>query len=269
MIDPACNRRRAKPVVDVHDGNARGTAVQHAQECRQPSEARTVPNAGRNRDHGHLHEPAHDARECPFHARHDDDHPGGHQARMLPEQPMDAGDTDVEQAIDRITHHVQRHACFLGNRQVGGARGCYQDRATALEHVVLTARDGPGNGVKGCGGHDRVNGRKRLLAGTRDEQRVPACDDLRGDGGDLRGGLPEAEDHFREALAKLALMIHPGETEILERLCQLRVDELQKRLGGGFGGDLAVPYLVQQLLKTGQSAVWSIIYRRFAARFAH
>ena len=94
-------------------------------------------------------------------------------------------------------------------------------------------------------------------------------DDLRGDGGDLRGRLSEAEDHFREALTKLALMVHPGETEILVRLCQLRIYKLQQRLGGGFRGDLAISYLVQQLLQTGQSAVWSIIYRRFAARFAH
>lgn len=114
-----------------------------------------------------------------------------------------------------------------------------------------------------------MNGRKRLFAGPGDQQRVAAGDDLGRDGGDLGRGLSEAEDDFREPLAKLALMIHAGETEILVRLCQLRIDELQKGLGGGIGSYLVVPNLVQQLLQTGQSADCCIIYRRLAARFTH
>jgi hypothetical protein len=92
-------------------------------------------------------------------------------------------------------------------------------------------------------------------------------DDLRGDGGDLRGVFPMPKTTSGKPLK--ARVVHPRETEILVRFCQLRIYKLQKRLGGGFRGDLAIPYLVQQLLQTGQSAVWSIIYRRFAARFAH
>ena len=46
------------------------------------------------------------------------------------------------------------------------------------------------------------------------------------------------------------MMVDTGKPEILER--RARIDELQDLFSGGLGGDMAGPYLVQQLLQVGQ-----------------
>ena len=47
-------------------------------------------------------------------------------------------------------------------------------------------------------------------------------DDALGDGGDLLGGLPRAENHLWKALANAPLMVDPSESEVLEgRLAQI------------------------------------------------
>ena len=42
---------------------------------------------------------------------------------MLAEQPMEAGDADVVEPIDRVAHQLGGDGRFLGDRQVGGAGG--------------------------------------------------------------------------------------------------------------------------------------------------
>ena len=53
------------------------------------------------------------------------------EPRVFAEQAMDAGDADVEQPIDRVAHHFGRDARFLGDRQIGRARGRDENRAAA------------------------------------------------------------------------------------------------------------------------------------------
>ena len=108
---------------------------------------------------------------------------------MFAEQPVDAGDADVEKTIDGVAHHLGRHARFLGDRQVRCARGRDENRAAAGLHILLTVRDGASDRLK-CGvGHPFLHGGERIFARTRDEQGMSARHDLRRDGRDLFGRL--------------------------------------------------------------------------------
>ena len=50
--------------------------------------------------------------------------------RVAPaEQPMDAGDADVVQALDVVAHQLGRVRGFLGDRQVRGAGGHHENAA--------------------------------------------------------------------------------------------------------------------------------------------
>jgi hypothetical protein len=52
-----------------------------------------------------------------------------------------------------------------------------------------------------------------------------------GDSGHLVGGLPGTENHFRESLSGMALVIDPGEAQILEGcLAQILKDALVRGL---------------------------------------
>jgi hypothetical protein len=65
--------------------------------------------------------------------------------------------------------------------------------------------------------------------GARDQQAVAGTDEAVGDGGDLSGSLALTENDFREALAGLAMLVDPGEPEILERLLAQDLKELRVR----------------------------------------
>ena len=53
------------------------------------------------------------------------------EAVVFAEQPVEAGDADVVQPIDRVAHDLGGDGRFLGDRQVGRAGGGDQDRAAA------------------------------------------------------------------------------------------------------------------------------------------
>ena len=66
---------------------------------------------------------------------------------------------------------------------------------------------------------------------ARHQQRVAGADNALGDRGDLGRGLALAEDDFRETLADVALVIDPGEAEILVGfLAQKLKEPLVRRL---------------------------------------
>jgi len=55
-----------------------------------------------------------------------------------------------------------------------------------------------------------------LARRPRHEQVVARGNDSLGNRRDLRGSLALPEDHFGEALAQAAMVIDPGETQVLE-----------------------------------------------------
>ena len=60
--DPRGEDARAVPVVDVDHGHARRAGVEHRQQRGQAAERRAVPDAGRDRHHGHADQAADDRR---------------------------------------------------------------------------------------------------------------------------------------------------------------------------------------------------------------
>ena len=63
MIDHTREIPAAETVVDVHDGNAAGAGVEHAEKRRDTAEARAVAHAGGDGDHGAVGEATDDARD--------------------------------------------------------------------------------------------------------------------------------------------------------------------------------------------------------------
>ncbi len=68
------------------------------------------------------------------------------QARVLAEQAMDAGHTDIEQPVDRVAHHFGGDARLLGHRQIGGARRGDENRSAARLYVCLAIGNGASDG---------------------------------------------------------------------------------------------------------------------------
>ncbi len=54
----------------------------------------------------------------PLHAGNDDNRPRGHQPPGLRQEAVNAGNADVEKAIDGVAHHFRRHARLFGDRKV-------------------------------------------------------------------------------------------------------------------------------------------------------
>ena len=109
----------------------------------------------------------------------------GGEAVPLVEEPVQAGDTDVVQAFNVITHQFGRAGRFFGDRQVRGPGGEDEDAAVARRDVFLSQRDQARDwqvlGPRNDDAH-RVEG---FLGSARDQQRRSAADDLGGDRGDL------------------------------------------------------------------------------------
>ena len=101
VIDHTGDASGAVAVVDVHDRDAIGARVEHAEQRGDAAEAGAVADAGRHRDHRHIDHTGHDARQRALHAGDDDDHAGGGEAIAFAEHAMDAGDADVVQAHRR------------------------------------------------------------------------------------------------------------------------------------------------------------------------
>jgi hypothetical protein len=65
----------------------------------------------------------------------------------------------------------------------------------------------------------------RLLGGSRYEQALARRHDPSGDGRDLIGRLSRPKNDFREALTYPPVVVHPGETEVLERRLAYKLKE--------------------------------------------
>ena len=96
MIDPACDGRGTEAVIDMHNRNARGATIEHAEQRREPAEACAVADAGWYGDHRNFHQSADHARKRTFHPGDDDDDTCGVQSRLLGQKAMNAGYANVE-----------------------------------------------------------------------------------------------------------------------------------------------------------------------------
>ena len=150
----------------------------------------------------------------------------------LGQEPVQAGDPDVVQPFDIVTHEFGGAGGFFGHRQVGRARGHHQHGAVARLDVLLfegdQARHGQIHRLWDEGFHGFVGVERR----TGDEQCGAAPHDLAGDGGHLGRRLAETEDNLGEPLPHRAVMVDLGKPQIFEGAFTESVEQLALGLGG-------------------------------------
>lgn len=120
----------AEAIVDVGDGDSAAARIEHSQQGGETAEVGTVADAGGDGDDGTADEAGDDAGEGTFHAGDDDQHIGIAKEIHMSKQAMEAGDTDVEQALDCMAHELGGNGGFLGHWQVAGAGA--EDRNVAM-----------------------------------------------------------------------------------------------------------------------------------------
>ena len=103
--------------------------------------------------------------------------------------------------------------------------------------------------VKDRVGHDEAHPIERVLAGAGDEQRRSASDDLRGDGGNLRRRLAEAQHDLGKALAEGPMVIDAREAEVRERPGAKHPEQLMDGLASVDG---AARHLIEELPQLGR-----------------
>jgi len=88
-------------------------------------------------------------------------------------------------------------------------------------------------------GHHIGDGAMRVRRGTGHEQILASADDGLGDAGDLGGRLPLAEDHLREPLADVPMVVDAGKAEIFvgtlaQELKEFPVRCLRRSVAGAY-----------------------------------
>ena len=182
-------------------------------------ETGAVADARRHRDHGCFHQPADDAGQRPFHSGGDDDHLGFTQAPGVGEQPVDAGDADVENRLDTRPHDRGGHRGFPGYRYVRGSGRHHQDEPLFRQRFEPGRADHHGAsrsidlGVVEAIGHCPPE----IAVDPRRQDHRLLCQDTGGYFHNLVNGLSLAEDGFRKAPAKSSVVIDVGEpADLLE-----------------------------------------------------
>jgi hypothetical protein len=112
---------RAEAVVDVDDGDVGRAGVEHAEQCGDAAEGCAIADAGGHSDDRRGHQSADDAGECAFHSRADDGGLAALQRFVMCEQAMQAGDADVEEALDRSTEEFRGDGRLFGDGKIAGA----------------------------------------------------------------------------------------------------------------------------------------------------
>ena len=178
-----------------------------------------VADRRRNRDHRHVDEAAHDARECALHAGDNDNHARGLQAVTVSEQAVDAGHAHIGEQVDGLSHRGNRLDGFLRHGEIARARA--DDKHVAQNSWLLlrdTERYGPGCRVVPRL-RDRFQKCRRLILADPCAEEVGATFHyVAGDRHHLFDGLRLTEDYLGHSLAQRSMMIDRREPDILVRL---------------------------------------------------
>ena len=111
----------AEAVVDVDDGDVGRAGVEHAEQRGDSAEGCAVADAGGHGDDGRGDEAADDAGQRAFHAGADDGDFAALQAFVMREQAMEAGDADVEEALDGRAEKFCGDGGLFGDGKIAGA----------------------------------------------------------------------------------------------------------------------------------------------------
>jgi hypothetical protein len=227
VIDRAGDSRSTESVVDIHDRDAGGAAVQHRQKRRNSAKTRAVPDARRNGDYRNIHQASHDAWQRAFHSGHHDQHACGYQPRVLRQKTVEAGNADVVKTVYGIAHNFRGHCRFLRDRQICRPGCSDYNRSLPLFDVRRRPRNRPGQRSEYRVRYSCRDRGMRSLIRSGDQQAVSRCDDPLGNCGNLLRALSRTENHLRETLTSVAVMVDPRKSQILERcLAQILKDAL-------------------------------------------
>ena len=109
----------AETVVDVDHTDARGARVEHSEERGNTAEAGSVSDRGRHGDHRTLDETGDHRWQCALHSGNHHQRARGAQPLERGKQAMDPGNTDIVDAVDRVSEVIVSNRFFLGHREIG------------------------------------------------------------------------------------------------------------------------------------------------------
>ena len=104
-----------KTIINVNDGNAGGTAIEHRQKCCDSAETGTIADACRHGDYRTTDQASHDACQCTFHSRYDNNDVSVLQLRKIIQQPVQAGHADIANQFRPLAHNLGGNLCFGSN----------------------------------------------------------------------------------------------------------------------------------------------------------
>ena len=181
-----------------------------------PAEGRAVADAGGHGDDGRGDESADDAGQCAFHAGADDGHFAALQRFVMGEQAMQAGDADIEEALDGRAEEFGSDGGFFGDREIAGA-GAENGHGTGWRWLRggLTQSGGSRGGVELRGGHADGDGLPRRLADAGGEYIGAGSGGAGEDFGNMLRRFAFGVDDLGDAEAQAAMMIDAREACVL------------------------------------------------------
>jgi hypothetical protein len=169
----------AKAIVDIDDGHAGTAAVEHAQQRRQAVETRPVTNTRRHGNDRFVHQAADDTRQGAFHSGHDDQDIGRPDDIELAQKPVDAGNADIVDPRDTVSHDFRRQGSLFRHGEVAGPGGHDRDDTLFIFGQGLALQDEQGalpDGIPSPGRSCRTRSYNSRLARV---PRMLSCRDAR------------------------------------------------------------------------------------------
>jgi len=218
-VQPVDQRRDvsgSEAIIDIDDADVRGAGVEHAEQRCHPFERCAIANAGGNGDHRNSDETSDDAGQRALHPRTNDHDTSFGQRLAICQQTMDAGDADIVEVLDFVSHHFGGDDSLFRDRDVAGSRRDYGDDAFAVFRCVLLQDDGAGERAVVDAANSFLYRSKLFFIRTCGEDVASVLRQSRKNSGYLRRRFPLAEDDFRHASAQCAVMIDLGKPEIFK-----------------------------------------------------
>ncbi len=215
-------------IVDIDDGNACGTAIEHSQKGGNTAKACACADTGGNGNYGTAYQTSYDAGQSPFHSCYNDDDIGVLELLYMSEQSVQTGNTNITNQLCTLAHNLSGNLCFRCDGQISSAGGNYRDNGLRrfdfflLQHnrlCRLLISD-----IRKFFCFDQCL--ENILLCPSGEDIIAFFSEVREDFSYLFGGFAGAVDDFREAAANLAVMVHVGKAQILERQMAQPLDSL-------------------------------------------
>src|SRR5690242_13808178 len=110
----------AEAIVDVDYGDVGRAGVEHAEHCGKAAEGCSVAHACGHSNNRRRDKATNYAGQRAFHAGADDCDLAALQRLMMREQAVQAGDTDIEVALDRRSEKLRRSRGLFCNTKIAG-----------------------------------------------------------------------------------------------------------------------------------------------------